>query len=157
MMNGGNPIVFSRGIQMSNINGNINREEYEAIYDGKVGKAIVKKNNGKMYYIEADQNDIKKMIEQPKSDESIDRKLKNLVDIPSIKKRKKKKKKKRKTRIKSPNRRRRHYTVRRNKTPSKKKSKRLKTPSKTKSRKKKTRQKISNDPLTVNNIMKTIT
>ena len=158
-MNGGNPIVFSRGIQMSNINGNINREEYEAIYDGKVGKAIVKKNDGKMYYIEADQNDIKKMIEQPKSDESIDRKLKNLVDIPSIKKRKKKKKKKkkRKTRIKSPSRRRRHYMVRRKKTPSKKKSKRLKTPSKTKSRKKKTRQKISNDPLTVNNIMKTIT
>ena len=53
------------------------------------------------------------MIEQPKSDESIDRKLKNLVDIPSIKKRKKKKKKKKETRIKSPNRRRRHYTVRR--------------------------------------------
>ena len=154
-MNGGNPIVFSRGIQMSNINGNINREEYEAIYDGKVGKAIVKKNDGKMYYIEANQNDIKKMIEQPKSDEPIDRKLKNLVDKPSIKKRKKKKK--RKTRIKSPSRRRRHYTVRRKKTPSKKKSKRLKTPSKTKSRKKKTRQKISNDPLTVNNIMKTIT
>ena len=86
MMNGGNPIVFSRGIQMSNINGKINKEEYEAMYDGQVGKAIVKKNDGKIYYIEADQNDIKKMIEQPKSDESIDRKLKNLVYIPSIKK-----------------------------------------------------------------------
>jgi len=158
MMNGGNPIVFSRGIQMSNINGNINKEEYEAIYDGKIGKAIVKKNDGKMYYIEADQNDIKKMIEQPKSDESIDRKLKNLVYKPSIKKRKKKKKKKNKTvRIKTPSRRRKHYTVKRKKTPSKKKSKRFKTPSKTKSRRKNNRQKISNDPLTVNNIMKTIT
>ena len=157
-MNGGNPIVFSRGIQMSNINGNINKEEYEAIYDGKIGKAIVKKNDGKMYYIEADQNDIKKMIEQPKSDESIDRKLKNLVYKPSIKKRKKKKKKKNKTvRIKTPSRRRKHYTVKRKKTPSKKKSKRFKTPSKTKSRRKNNRQKISNDPLTVNNIMKTIT
>jgi len=157
-MNGGNPIVFSRGIQMSNINGKINREEYEAIYDGNVGKAIVKKNDGKMYYIEADQNDIKKMIEQPKSDESIDRKLKNLVYKPSIKKRKKKKKKKNKTvRIKTPSRRRKHYTVKRKKTPSKKKSKRFKTPSKTKSRRKNNRQKISNDPLTVNNIMKTIT
>ena len=31
MMNGGNPIVFSRGIQMSNINGKINREEYIVI------------------------------------------------------------------------------------------------------------------------------
>ena len=40
---------------------------------------------------------------------------------------------------------------------SKKKSKKSKTPSKSKSRRKKTRQKISNDPLTVNNIMKTIT
>jgi len=128
-MNGGNPIVFSRGIQMSNINGNINKEEYEAIYDGKIGKAIVKKNDGKMYYIEADQNDIKKMIEQPKSDESIDRKLKNLVYKPSIKKRKKKKKKKKKNktvRVKTPSRRRKHYTVKRKKTPSKKKSKRLK-------------------------------
>jgi len=159
-MNGGNPIVFSRGIQMSNINGNINKEEYEAIYDGKIGKAIVKKNDGKMYYIEADQNDIKKMIEQPKSDESIDRKLKNLVYKPSIKKRKKKKKKKKKNktvRVKTPSRRRKHYTVKRKKTPSKKKSKRFKTPSKTKSRRKNNRQKISNDPLTVNNIMKTIT
>ena len=101
MMNGGNPIVFSRGIQMSNINGKINKEEYEAMYDGQVGKAIVKKNDGKIYYIEADQNDIKKMIEQPKSDESIDRKLKNLVYIPSIKKRKKKKRKKKKKKNKN--------------------------------------------------------
>ena len=61
MMNGGNPIVFSRGIQMSNINGKINKEEYEAMYDGQVGKAIVKKNDGKICYIEADQNDIKVM------------------------------------------------------------------------------------------------
>ena len=158
MMNGGNPIVFSRGIQMSNINGKINKEEYEAIYDGKVGKAIVKKNDGKMYYIEADQNDIKHLMEQPKSDKSIDKKLKNLVDIPLIEKRKRKRKKRKKktVRIKTPSRRK-HYTVRKKKSPSKKKSKKSKTPSKSKSRRKKTRQKISNDPLTVNNIMKTIT
>jgi len=157
-MNGGNPIVFSRGIQMSNINGKINKEEYEAIYDGKVGKAIVKKNDGKMYYIEADQNDIKHLMEQPKSDKSIDKKLKNLVDIPLIEKRKRKRKKRKKktVRIKTPSRRK-HYTVRKKKSPSKKKSKKSKTPSKSKSRRKKTRQKISNDPLTVNNIMKTIT
>ena len=158
MMNGGNPIVFSRGIQMSNINGKINKEEYEAIYDGKVGKAIVKKNDGKMYYIEADQNDIKQLIEQPKSDKSIDKKLKNLVDKPLIEKRKRKKRKKRKkktVRIKTPSRRK-HYTVRK-KSPSKKKSKKRRTPSRLKSRRKNTRQKISNDPLTVNNIMKTIT
>tara|TARA_B100000900_G_scaffold33821_1_gene25456 strand:+ start:28 stop:501 length:474 start_codon:yes stop_codon:yes gene_type:complete len=157
-MNGGNPIVFSRGIQMSNINGKINKEEYEAIYDGKVGKAIVKKNDGKMYYIEADQNDIKQLIEQPKSDKSIDKKLKNLVDKPLIEKRKRKKRKKRKkktVRIKTPSRRK-HYTVRK-KSPSKKKSKKRRTPSRLKSRRKNTRQKISNDPLTVNNIMKTIT
>ena len=118
-MNGGNPIVFSRGIQMSNINGKINKEEYEAIYDGKVGKAIVKKNDGKMYYIEADQHDIKKMIEQPKSAESIDKKLKNLVDEPLIKmKRKKKRRKKKTVRIKSPSKRRKHYTVRKKKSPS---------------------------------------
>ena len=157
-MNGGNPIVFSRGIQMSNINGKINKEEYEAIYDGKVGKAIVKKNDGKMYYIEADQHDIKKMIEQPKSAESIDKKLKNLVDEPLIKmKRKKKRRKKKTVRIKSPSKRRKHYTVRKKKSPSKKKSKKRKTPSRLKSRRKKIKQKISNDPLTVNNIMKTIT
>ena len=158
-MNGGNPIVFSRGIQMSNINGKINKEEYEAIYDGNIGKAIVKKNDGKMYYIEADQNDIKQLIEQPKSDKSIDKKLKNLVDKPLIEKRKRKKRKKRKkktVRIKTPSIRK-HYTVRKKKSPSKKKSKKSKTPSKSKSRRKKTRQKISNDPLTVNNIMKTIT
>tara|TARA_Y100000591_G_C21537607_1_gene547285 strand:+ start:208 stop:681 length:474 start_codon:yes stop_codon:yes gene_type:complete len=157
-MNGGNPIVFSRGIQMSNINGKINKEEYEAIYDGNIGKAIVKKNDGKMYYVEADQNDIKQLIEQPKSDKSIDKKLKNLVDKPLIEKRKRKKRKKRKkktVRIKTPSRRK-HYTVRK-KSPSKKKSKKRRTPSRLKSRRKNTRQKISNDPLTVNNIMKTIT
>ena len=54
-------------------------------------------------------DDIKKMIEQPKSDESIDRKLKNLVNIPSKKKRKKKKKKKKKTRIKTPSRKKALY------------------------------------------------
>ena len=34
-MNGGKSIIFSRGVQMTNINGQLNKQEYQAIYDGK--------------------------------------------------------------------------------------------------------------------------
>ena len=56
MMNGGNQILFSRGIQISNINGNISKKEYNAMYDGNKGKMILN-DNGSKYYIEADDND----------------------------------------------------------------------------------------------------
>lgn len=154
-MNVRNPIVFSRGIQMSNINGKINKEEYRAIFDGKIGKAIVKKNDGKIYYIEANPDEL---FKQQKSDESINNQLENLVKLKTRNNKKKKRRGKKK---------RNHYTVRRKKTPLKTKSRRRKTLLKIKSRRKKTPSKkrsrkatdkeISNDPLTLNNIMKTIT
>ena len=66
MMNGGNQVLFSRGIQISNINGNINKKEYNAMYDGNKGKMILN-DNGRKYYIEADDDDIHKLLNQPKS------------------------------------------------------------------------------------------
>ena len=138
MMNGGNPILFSRGIEISNINGNINKKEYNAMYDGNKGKMILNDNN-KIYHIEVD--DIQKIFDKPKSNIGIEQKLKNLVDIP---------RKKKTIKIQTPSRKknkthytikkklhsskRKHKTSKKRKTPSRKKRK---TPSKKKRKKKK--------------------
>ena len=73
MMNGGKSIIFSRGIQMTNINGQVNKQEYEAVYDGKIGKMILNDNN-KKYYIEADEDDIANLLNKPKSNENLEKK-----------------------------------------------------------------------------------
>jgi len=119
-MNGGNQILFSRGIQISNINGNISKKEYNAMYDGNKGKMILN-DNGSKYFIEADDNDIERLFNQPKSNIGIERKLKNIVKKP-------RRKTKKRIKIKLPSRKKRkvHYTVKK-KTPSRKK-----TPSKKK-------------------------
>jgi len=145
-MNGGKSIIFSRGIQMTNINGQVNKQEYEAIYDGKMGKMILNDNN-KKYYIEADEDDIANLLNKPKSNENLEKKLKKLVKKP---------KKKKKIRIKTPSKKRKiHYTVKkktpskRKKSPSKRKTKRKRTPSKKKKSpsKKKTTQRLLPDDL----------
>ena len=147
MMNGGKSIIFSRGIQMTNINGQVNKQEYEAIYDGKMGKMILNDNN-KKYYIEADEDDIANLLNKPKSNENLEKKLKKLVKKP---------KKKKRIRIKTPSKKKRkiHYTVKkktpskRKKSPSKRKTKRKKTPTKKKKSpsKKKTTQRLLPDDL----------
>jgi hypothetical protein len=155
-MNGGNQVLFSRGIQISNINGNINKKEYNAMYDGNKGKMILN-DNGRKYYIEADDDDIHKLLNQPKSSIGIERKLKNIVKKP-------RRKTKKRIKIKSPTRRKRkvHYTVKK-KSPSKKRKKRKtpsrkKTPSKKKtpSRKKTPSKKKTNQRLLPDNLLKTI-
>ena len=157
-MNGGNQILFSRGIQISNTNGNINKKEYNAIYDGNMGKMILN-NNGKKYYIEADDNDIKQLLNQPKSNIGIEKKLKYIVKKP-------KRKTKKRIKIKTPTRSKRkvHYTVKKKtpsrkkskrKTPSKKKSKR-KTPSRKKSKRKTPSRKKTNQRLLPDDLLKTI-
>ena len=77
-MNGGNQILFSRGIQISNINGNISKKEYNAMYDGNKGKMILN-DNGRKYYIEADDNDIQQLFNQPKSSIGLEKKLKQIT------------------------------------------------------------------------------
>ena len=155
-MNGGNQVLFSRGIQISNINGNINKKEYNAMYDGNKGKMILN-DNGRKYYIEADDDDIHKLLNQPKSRIGIERKLKNIVKKP-------RRKTKKRIKIKSPTPRKRkvHYTVKK-KSPSKKRKKRKtpsrkKTPSKKKtpSRKKTPSKKKTNQRLLPDNLLKTI-
>ena len=146
-MNGGKSIIFSRGIQMTNINGRVNKQEYEAVYDGKIGKMILNDNN-KKYYIEADEDDIANLLNKPKSNVNLEKKLKKLVKKP---------KKKKRIRIKTPSKKRRkiHYTVKkktpykRKKSPSKRKTKRKRTPSKKKKSpsKKKTTQRLLPDDL----------
>ena len=146
MMNGGKSIIFSRGIQMTNINGRVNKQEYEAVYDGKIGKMILNDNN-KKYYIEADEDDIANLLNKPKSNENLEKKLKKLVKKP---------KKKKRIRIKTPSKKRKiHYTVKkktpskRKKSPSKRKTKRKRNPSKKKKSpsKKKTTQRLLPDDL----------
>jgi len=126
MMNGGNTIMFTKGIQMTNDNGQINKKEYQAMYDGNKGKMVLNDNDD-IYYIEADENDIEELFNKPKSNEDLNIKIKNLV-----------KKKNKRIKIKTPSRKRKkiHYTVRKRdkkKTPSKKKTK---TKPRTKPRKK---------------------
>ena len=101
MMNGGKSIIFSRGIQMTNINGQVNKQEYEAIYDGKMGKMILNDNN-KKYYIEADEDDIANLLNKPKSNENLEKKLKKLVKKP---------KKKKRIRIKTPSKKKEKYII----------------------------------------------
>ena len=132
-MNGGNTIMFSKGIQMTNDNGQINKKEYQAMYDGNKGKMVLNDNDD-IYYIEANENDIEELFNKPKSNEDLNIKIKNLV---------KKKNKRKRIKIKTPSRKRKkiHYTVRKRdkkKTPSKKKT-RKKTRKAKRGKKRKTR------------------
>ena len=147
-MNGGNTIMFSKGIQMTNDNGQINKKEYQAMYDGNKGKMVLNDNDD-IYYIEADENDIEGLFNKPKSNEDLNIKIKNLV---------KKKNKRKRIKIKTPSRKRKkiHYTVRKRdkkKTPSKKKT-RKKT--RKKSRKKTPSKKKTTQRLLPQDILKTI-
>jgi hypothetical protein len=117
-------ILFSKGVEFTNINGNINKKEYKAIYDGKKAKMLLKDRN-KKYYIEANNNDIKAMLNQKPSKDKLDNKLLMLLD--RKKKKKKKKKKKSKKRRTSKRLSKQHY---KKKTPSKRKTKKNKTPTK---------------------------
>ena len=117
-------ILFSKGVEFTNINGNINKKEYKAIYDGKKAKMLLKDRN-KKYYIEANNNDIKAMLNQKPSKDKLDNKLLMLLD----RKKKKKKKKKSKKRRTSKRLSKQHY---KKKTPSKSKTKKKKTPTKKK-------------------------
>ena len=144
-MNGGNTIMFTKGIQMTNDNGQINKKEYQAMYDGNKGKMVLNDNDD-IYYIEADENDIEGLFNKPKSNEDLNIKIKNLV---------KKKNKRKRIKIKTPSRKRKkiHYTVRKRdkkKTPSKKKTRkktRKKSRKKTPSKKKTTQRLLPQDLL----------
>ena len=92
MMKGGNPIMFSRGIQITNINGDIQKKEYEAIYDGNKSKMLL--NDGyQKHLIIAEDDDIQKLFHQNPSKQNIETKLKLLLNKPKKRKRKRKKRK----------------------------------------------------------------
>ena len=155
-MNGGNTIMFSKGIQMTNDNGQINKKEYQAMYDGNKGKMVLNDNDD-IYYIEADENDIEGLFNKPKSNEDLNIKIKNLV---------KKKNKRKRIKIKTPSRKRKkiHYTVRKRdkkKTPSRKKTrkknrKKNRTKTRKKTRKKTPSKKKTTQRLLPQDILKTI-
>ena len=155
-MNRGNSIMFSRGIQMTNINGKINKKEYQAMYDGDINKMILN-NNNKIYYIEANEKDIQKLFNQTPSKQNIETKLKLLMNKP---KKKKKKKRTKKIRFKIPYKKKKtHYTVRKrnpSKSKSRKSSIKKKTPSKSKSRKKSPSKKTTIQKILPEKLLKTI-
>jgi len=124
-MKGGNPIMFSRGIQITNINGDIQKREYEAIYDGNKSKMLLNDGHQK-HLIIAEDNDIQNLFNQKSSKQNIETKLKLLLNKPKKRKRKKRRKKRtKKIRFKIPSKKKKiHYTVRK-RTPSKSKSKNL--------------------------------
>jgi len=158
MMKGGNPIMFSRGIQITNINGDIQKREYEAIYDGNKSKMLLNDGHQK-HLIIAEDNDIQKLFNQKSSKQNIETKLKLLLNKPKKRKRKKRRKKRtKKIRFKIPSKKKKiHYTVRK-RTPSKSKSRKSpskkKTPSK--SRKKSLSKKSTIQKLLPEKLLKTI-
>ena len=77
-MDNGKSILFSRGIKISNKNGNIDKTEYEAVYSGNDVKMLLN-NNDKRYYIEADENDIAELLNQPVNKDNLPQKLKKLM------------------------------------------------------------------------------
>lgn len=157
MMKGGNPIMFSRGIQITNINGDIQKREYEAIYDGNKSKMLLNDGHQK-HLIIAEDNDIQNLFNQKSSKQNIETKLKLLLNKPKKRKRKKRKKRTKKIRFKIPSKKKKiHYTVRK-RTPSKSKSRKSpskkKTPSK--SRKKSLSKKSTIQKLLPEKLLKTI-
>jgi len=159
-MKGGNPIMFSRGIQITNINGDIQKKEYEAIYDGNKSKMLLNDGHQK-HLIIAEDDDIQKLFHQNPSKQNIETKLKLLLNKPKKRKRKKRRRKKTKRiRFKIPSKKKKiHYTVRK-RTPSKSKSRKSpskkKTPSKSKSRKKSPSKKSTMQKLLPEKLLKTI-
>ena len=160
MMKGGNPIMFSRGIQITNINGDIQKREYEAIYDGNKSKMLLNDGHQK-HLIIAEDDDIQKLFHQNPSKQNIETKLKLLLNKPKKRKRKKRRRKKTKRiRFKIPSKKKKiHYTVRK-RTPSKSKSRKSpskkKTPSKSKSKKKSPSKKSTIQKLLPEKLLKTI-
>ena len=158
MMKGGNPIMFSRGIQITNINGDIQKREYEAIYDGNKSKMLLNDGHQK-HLIIAEDNDIQNLFNQKSSKQNIETKLKLLLNKPKKRKRKRRRRKKTKRiRFKIPSKKKKiHYTVRK-RTPSKSKSRKSpskkKTPSK--SRKKSLSKKSTIQKLLPEKLLKTI-
>ena len=156
MMKGGNPIMFSRGIQITNINGDIQKREYEAIYDGNKSKMLLNDGHQK-HLIIAEEDDIQKLFHQNPSKQNIETKLKLLLNKPK-KRKKRRKKRTKKIRFKIPSKKKKiHYTVRK-RTPSKSKSRKSpskkKTPSK--SRKKSLSKKSTIQKLLPEKLLKTI-
>ena len=140
MMNDGNTIMFSKGIQLTNNNGQIKKKEYQAMYEGNKGKMVLNDNND-IYYIEADENDIEKLFNKPKSNKDLNEKIKNLVENNNNKK---------SIKIKTPKRKRKkiHYTIKKSKKkPTKKPTKKPKRKPKRKSKRKSTQSSFTRDLL----------
>jgi len=140
MMNNENSILFSQGLQISNANGDIDKTSYKAVYSGKKGKMLIN-NKGKSYYIEANENDMANLFNQPTSNDKLSEKLTKLM--------KKTKKTTKKIRIKkSSKKKKKRYTVKKSKTRSKTRPKtKSKTPKKKRSVKNKVQNLISDDLL----------
>ena len=139
-MNDGNTIMFSKGIQLTNNNGQIKKKEYQAMYEGNKGKMVLNDNND-IYYIEADENDIEKLFNKPKSNKDLNEKIKNLVENNNNKK---------SIKIKTPKRKRKkiHYTIKKSKKkPTKKPTKKPKRKPKRKSKRKSTQSSFTRDLL----------
>ena len=164
MMKGGNPIMFSRGIQMTNINGDIQKKEYQAMYDGNKSNMVLNDGNLK-YYIEGhspiQDDDVLNLFNQKPSNQNIETKLKLLINKPKKRKKKKKKKKKRKKtkkiRFKIPVKRKKiHYTVKKRSPSKSKRVYKKKTPSKSKTKKKSPSKKSTIQKLLPDKLLKTI-
>ena len=74
--------VFSQGSMQTKINNKIiDDKSYEFTYDGDMGKGFVK-NNLDAYYVELDNDDLKKIFKKDKKDSvKLETKLKSLLNI----------------------------------------------------------------------------
>ena len=151
-MNNENSILFSQGLRISNINGDIDKTAYKAVYTGNTGKMLIT-NKDKSYYIEADENDMANLFNQPTSNDNLSKKLTKLMAKP--------KNKTKKVRITNPLKKQRmRYTVKKYKKAKKnkkvKKNKKAKKAKKTSKRKKRQSVKNKLQNLLSGDLLKTI-
>ena len=138
--------VFSQGSMQTKINNKIiDDKSYEFTYDGDMGKGFVK-NNLDSYYVELDNDDLKKIFKKDKRDSvKLETKLKSLLNSKS------KSKTKTKSKTKSKSKSRTKTTKTKSQQPnSQKKTQKKTTKSKTKKKSKKSKRKTKKMPLETN-------
>ena len=143
--------VFSQGSMQTKINNKIvDDKSYEFTYDGDMGKGFVK-NNLDSYYVELDNDDLKKIFKKDKRDSvKLETKLKSLLNSKSKSKTKSKTRSKSRSKTKSKTAKTKTTKTKSQQPNSPKKTQKKTTKSKTKKKSKRSKRKTKKMPLETN-------
>lgn len=143
--------VFSQGSMQTKINNKIvDDKSYEFTYDGDMGKGFVK-NNLDSYYVELDNDDLKKIFKKDKRDSvKLETKLKSLLNSKSKSKTKSKTRSKSRSKTKSKTAKTKTTKTKSQQLNSPKKTQKKTTKSKTKKKSKRSKRKTKKMPLETN-------